>query len=161
MQDLSFIEEFGFKDSHQFYNSLLRPKLLSSTVPIATIGGFIERLFGLEPIILIAFVALLTLELITGISASKIEGQKITSKRMKAFLLMFFVWLTILFILHQFSKLDNVVAATAFDYLFYSTIFFVGVIYLKSVFENVSRIIDKKEDMRRLINIFDKKLDKK
>jgi len=154
----SWITEFGFPDLDHFISSLIRPKLLPLSIPLSVVGGFLEYIFGLEPIILIAFAALLTLELGTGIAAAWLEGQKITSKRMKSFLIMFFVWLVVLFILHQFSTLDNILIATAFDYLFYTTIFFVSIIYLKSVFENGSRIMGSKKDLKKLVDVFDKKL---
>lgn len=157
----SFITEFGFCNVNQFYESLIRPKLLSFSIPFSFMGAFLQFVFGLKPIVLMAFVTLLTLELISGIFASWIEGRKITSKRMKAFLMMLFVWLCILFILNGFKQhfLDTAIEPI-FDYLFTAVVLFVNVIYFKSIWENAGRIMDRREEFKRLFNIFSGKLNK-
>lgn len=158
---MSCITEFGFNSTDQFLNSLFRPKLMPLSIPIAMIGSFLQFVFGLEPVVFIAFVSLLSLELVSGIFASWIEGQRITSKRMKAFLMMLFVWLVVLFILNAFRKLEeNEFISQTFDYLFYAVIIFITSIYFKSILENGSRIMNKKEEFKSIIGIFGKKLNK-
>jgi phage-related holin len=110
-----------------FFSSLLRPKLLALTIPFAAIGGFIDYIFGLQPIVFTAFVALLTIELVSGIFASWIEGKEITSKRMKAFLMMLFVWLVVLFIINAFHQAYEATdIGFVFHYLFDVVIIFVN-----------------------------------
>ena len=153
------LTEFGFNSIEHFRNSLIRPNLFNVSIPVAIFGGMIENLFGVKAVFLIAFVALLTLELTSGIFASWIEGQKITSKRMKSFLMMLFVWLVVLFILNTFKcsfSEDNSMYLT-FEYLFNAVILFVNVIYFKSIWENAGRIMDKKDEFKKLINIFNTK----
>lgn len=160
----SIFHEFGFKSSDHFLTSLLRPNLLSISLPTAAIGSLIETVFGLKWIVVLAFVVLLTVELVSGIGASWIEGKEITSKRMKAFVLMLFVWLTSLFILNAFrSNFDETHSLyVVFDYLFNAVLLFVNVIYFKSIWENAGRIMNKKGEFKKLINIFNsKQVDKK
>lgn len=153
------IQEFGFCNVEQFVTSLVRPKLLSISLPTAIVGGAVQFLFGIDPIVLVAFVSLLTLELISGIFASVMEGQKITSKRMKAFLMMLFVWLVSLFILHTFEVFfKDQFLEYIFKYLFTSTLIFVNVIYFKSIWENASRIMNKKKEFKKFSSIFENKL---
>lgn len=160
MNKFEFITEFGFCDFSQFVNSLLRPKLLNLTLPLTAIGSFIQFIFGVQPIVLAAFVALLTIELVSGIGASWLEGKKITSKRMKAFLLMIFVWLTVLFILNAFANYtESKLIGNVFGYLFDIVLIYVNIIYFKSIWENAGRILNKKSEFKKLANIFGKKLE--
>lgn len=152
--------EFGFIDYDHFFNSLLRPKLTYLTIPIAAIGGFIDYLFGLQPIVFVAFVLLLSIELISGIFASWIENKPITSKRMKSFLMMLFVWLIVLFILNTFqSSYEGSEIGFIFHYLFDAVLIYVNVIYFKSIWENMGRISSKKKEFGSLSDIFSRKLD--
>lgn len=160
----SLYQEFGFKSADQFITSLLRPNLLNISIPFAAVGSLIETMFGLKWLVVVAFVALLSLELTSGIFASWIEGQKITSKRMKAFLMMLFVWLVVLFILNTFRGAFEETHSlyVVFDYLFNAVLLFVNVIYFKSIWENAGRIMNKKDEFKKLINIFNsKQVDKK
>jgi magnesium-transporting ATPase (P-type) len=152
------IQEFGFCNIEQFFQSLVRPNLLSISIPAAIIGGFTQLCFGVEPIVLIAFVALLTLEVSSGIFASAMEGKKITSKRMKSFLMMLFVWLVALFILHTFEvHFEDQFLENIFNYLFTATLVFVNVIYFKSIWENAARIMDKKSEFKKFSRMFENK----
>ena len=137
----------------------MRPKLLNMSVPVAAIGSCLEMIFGLKPIVLIAFIFLLTVELVSGICASWMEKKPITSKRLKAFLMMLFVWLAALFILNVFRyQYEGEMMEYVFEYLYNAVILFVNVIYFKSIWENAGRIMDKKDEFSRLKSIFNRKL---
>ena len=157
----ALVHEFGFCNVEQFTESLLRPKLMSFSVPFSFMGASLQFLFGFKPIVLMAFVALLTLELISGIFASWVEGRKITSKRMKSFLMMLFVWLVTLFILKAFKDhfVGNILEHV-FDYLFTSVVVFVNVIYFKSILENAGRIMERKQEFSKFRKLFINKLNK-
>jgi len=160
-QNISFLTEFGFNNHQNFFESLFRPKMLSLTLPVAILGGFFEQIFGLQPIVFVAFVALLTLELVSGIFASWIEKKEITSRRMKSFLMMLFVWLIVLFVLNSFKIFyQEQLLGKVFSYLFDAVIIFVNVIYFKSIWENAGRIMNRKDDFKKLSDIFSKKLNK-
>lgn len=155
----SLLHEFGFCNVEQFTESLLRPKLLFLSVPISFMGATLQLVFGLKPIVLMAFVMLLTLELTSGIFASWIEGRKITSKRMKSFLMMLFVWLSTLFILNGFKEhFRETVLESVFEYLFTAVVLFVNVIYFKSIWENAGRIMNRRQEFRQLRKLFLSKL---
>lgn len=156
------VTEFGFINFEKFIDSLMRPKLMPLTIPLAMIGKYIEYLFGLREVVFIAFGAMLTLELASGIGASWIEGNKISSKRSKSFLMMLFVWLVVLFILNSFKNMaESVLISTAFSYLFDFTIIYVTGIYFISIIENIGRIMDRRNEFKRLSDIFRLKLIKK
>lgn len=157
----NFLPEFGFCNIDQFITSLLRPKLMSISIPISMMGATLEFIFGLKPIVLLAFVMLLTLELMSGIFASWIEGKRITSKRMKSFLMMLFIWLVILFILNSFRyHFEGKFMEYIFDYLFTAVLIFVNVIYFKSIWENAGRIMNRKTEFKKIGKVFTTKLDK-
>lgn len=157
----NFITEFGFCNVDHFTESLLRPKLMTFSIPFSMMGASLQFIFGFKPIVLLAFVMLLTLELASGIFASWIEGRKITSKRMKAFLMMLFVWLVTLFILNSFKyHFEGEFMEHVFDYLFTAVVLFVNVIYFKSIWENAGRIMERKNEFRKMVKIFTQKLDK-
>ena len=155
----SLFQEFGFSSADHFFTSLFRPNLLNISLPTAAFGSIIESIFGLKWVVVLAFVVLLTLELVSGIFASWIEGKEITSKRMKAFLMMLFVWLVSLFILNAFRCNFEETSSlhVVFDYLFNAVLLFVNVIYFKSIWENAGRIMNKKGEFKKLINIFNSK----
>lgn len=155
----SFLTEFGFCSLSQFIESLFRPKLLNVSIPVAFMGAFCNLVFGLEPIVLLAFVSLLMLELASGIFASIVEGRKITSKRMKSFLMMLFVWLVVLFILNSFKiHYSHTVLESVFNYLFNAVVIFVNVIYFKSIWENAGRIMDRKDEFQKISETFSEKI---
>lgn len=155
----SLLHEFGFCNVDQFTESLLRPKLMSFSIPFAMMGATLQLLFGLKPIVLTAFIVLLTLELSSGIFASWIEGRRITSKRMKAFLMMLFVWLCTLFIITSFKQhFIGTSIEFIFDYLFTAVILFVNIIYFKSIWENAGRIMNRKNEFAELRKLFLSKL---
>lgn len=156
-----YLTEFGFNDFGHFFTSLIRPKLLPLSIPLTITISFFDKVFGLQPVVFIAFLALLFLELFTGICASYIEGQKITSKRMKSFLIMLFVWLIVLFILNTFKhSFEDTQMGVVFSYLFDGVVIFVNVIYFKSIWENMGRISGKKAEFGKLSNLFSDKLEK-
>ncbi len=162
MDNMSFLTEFGFSTHSNFLESLFRPKLLHITIPASIIGSFIEKIFGLQPIVFIAFIVLLSAELVSGIFASWIEHVPITSRRMKSFLMMLFVWLCVLFILNAFQyQFEGGALEQVFNYLFNAVIVFVNIIYFKSIWENAGRIMDKIEEFNKLSDIFYKKFKKK
>lgn len=72
---------------------------------------------------------------------------------------MLFVWLVVLFILNAFKgafeETDSM--HVVFEYLFNAVLLFVNVIYFKSIWENAGRIMNKKDEFKKLINIFNSK----
>lgn len=137
---------FGFDSTDDFVTSLIHINMLKITIPFGIFAGFIERFFGIYPVTLLAFGLLILLELLTGLIASRIKGQKIQSKKFGRFGLKFGVWVTIFFIVQSLKSQYE--GTSDLVYFFYSWLhtFIVGYVnmeYLISVLENVSVISGK------------------
>ncbi|NIQ13102.1 MAG: hypothetical protein GTO02_01435, partial [Candidatus Dadabacteria bacterium] len=75
------VSNFGFESFTDFTTSLLHTRLLAFTIPFAGISAVLETIFGLQGLTVLAFVGLVTLELLTGLIASKKKGNKIESRK--------------------------------------------------------------------------------
>ena len=132
---------FGFCSWDSFMQSLIRPEMAKANITLSATIGMCEFLFGIKPMVLIAFVALLTLELFSGIMASLLEGRRITSRRMRSFGVMMIIWLIALFIVHQFKvHFSGLYVESIFNYLFVVIILYANAVYFKSIWENAARI---------------------
>lgn len=155
---------FGFCSWDSLLQSLLRPEMARVNIVLSATLGMCEILFGIKPIVLLAFVALLTLELFSGIMASLIEGRRITSRRMRSFGVMMVIWLIALFIVHQFKvHFEGRAVSMIFDYLFVVVILYANAVYFKSIWENAARIrggIQDKDLFKKMGEKFGDKLTK-
>ena len=79
------VSSFGFDNVTDFKCSFIHTKLLSITLPITLVSTLIETYLGIEWVTWVAFVMLLTAELISGIMASVIKGRRISSIRFSRF----------------------------------------------------------------------------
>jgi len=144
---------FGFNDLYDFNTSLLHSKLMLLTIPIAGISAFFEGIFGLQSLTILAFVVLVTLELITGLRASIVLGRRIESKKFGRFGLKVFVWVTLLFVLNslkiEYLSHEGSFGKVAYELLnwLHGTLFiYINIEYLISVLENLSIVSGKKND---------------
>lgn len=155
----ALIHDLGFCGLNHLFVSLIRPSLLTSILPSAALVGLCEFFFGLKPLVLLAFVILLTVELGSGIAASWLEGKRITSRRMKAFIVMVTIWMFILFIINmfRFQFLEHWIGAI-FDYLFVVVILYANTIYFTSIWENMGRISQNRNRFKEISNHFSNKL---
>jgi PAS domain S-box-containing protein len=143
------VTNFGFDNSSDFASSILHIKLLFLTIPAAVLSSFIENYFGLQAVTLVAFVVLIILELVTGISASRKRNIPIQSKKFSRFGFKLGIWFTIFFIL-QTMKLqykDNSLLGGIYGWLHSSIFIYVTLEYLISVVENVSVITGDKNNV--------------
>jgi hypothetical protein len=160
------VENFGFDNISDFYNSLIHTRLLLLTIPLAGLSSVIKNSLGLEFLTIVSFVLLITLELITGLMASKINGVKIESKKFGRFGLKIFVWSCLLFILNSIRKewIDKTgVLPTAsyelFEWLHGTLFIYITLEYLISVLENLNKILGVDED-KGIIGLITKKIKK-
>lgn len=153
------VQNFGYQSFIEFKNSLMSmsPNSLLMFVPIATIITTLEVWTGLGIIPLTAFVLLLTLELITGITASKIKGIPIQSKKFSRFGLKAFTWIMLLFFVNSmalnyaYSTLAaDIMKYQVFNWIHTVIVLYVSAEYLISILENLSVISGK--DNSVLIN---------
>lgn len=153
---------FGFENSDQFFASLIKPKLLIYSLFTLPFFQGVEIYFGLKPVAFLALCALLTLELVTGILASLLEGSEtnINSRRLKSFGALFVSYFVTLFVIKsmeiQFN--DNHEMNKYFNYLFDFFLIYILFVYFRSIFENFARIRDNKDDFARIIDYFKGKL---
>lgn len=145
------VTNFGFEDLSDFSSSLLHSKLMLFTLPLAGLSSIIENYFGLQSLTIFAFVLLVTLELITGLTATKISKIKIESKKFGRFGLKVLVWLSLMFIINSF-KLEflghedslGTIAYSLLNWLHSTLFIYVCLEYLISVLENMAVISGKK-----------------
>ena len=138
---------FGFTCTEDFSSSIVHSKLLPLTIPVAGLSAFLETSLGLRSFTLIAFVVLITMELITGLIASKVRGEKIVSNKFGRFGLKVLVWMTLLYVTNA-MRLEYLTGETNFSGLasgffvwLHGTLFIYIVIeYLISVLENLGVI---------------------
>ena len=158
-----FVSCFGFECTSDFNNSIVHSKILAFTIPLAGVSAILENLLGLRSFTLIAFVVLLTLELITGLTASRIKGNSFESQKFSRFGLKAVVWITLLYITNQFYKeysdnetiFDNL-ASGLFTWLHGTLFIYITIEYLISVLENLGVITG--DSKKGLINTIINKL---
>jgi len=153
------VTNFGFNDLTDFSNSLVHKtcpfsskSILLTMLPIAGISSVVETIFGLQGITVLAFVVLVTLELVTGLIASRSRGEAIVSKKFSRFGLKVFVWLSLLFVLNALKKeyhdegLFDGMASVLFTWLHGTLFIYINLEYLISVLENLGIITGKDND---------------
>jgi hypothetical protein len=146
------VSNFGFDDITDFMGSFVHKNMLLLSIPIAGISSVIETVFGLQGLTILAFVILVTLELITGLVAAKVKGLPIVSNKFGRFGLKVFVWLTLLFVLNSLKKeyhdsgLFEGLASGLFTWLHGTLFIYINLEYLISVLENLGVITGKSND---------------
>lgn len=148
-----FVSSFGFECTSDFTDSMIHPKMLAITLPLAFISSTLELLLGLQSLTVIAFVILVTLELITGIVASKLRKEPIVSRKFGRFGLKVFVWLMLIFITNTMrieylnsEETFRSLASGFFTWLHGALFIYVIIEYLISVLENLGSITGKSKD---------------
>lgn len=147
------VNSFGFNCTGDFGSSIIHSNLLIITIPLAGFSALLEASLGLRHLTILAFVVLVTLELITGLVASKIRGEKIVSRKFSRFGLKVFVWLTLLYVVNaikieysdQGGNFSNL-ASGFFTWLHGTLFIYIVIEYLISVLENLSVITGKNND---------------
>lgn len=149
----NLVNDFGFNCTGDFTDSIIHTNWLTLTIPLAGFSALAESFFGLRHLTILAFVVLVTLELVTGLVASKIRGEKIVSHKFSRFGLKVFVWLTLLYVVNAIkieysSQMGNFSSlALAFFTWLHGTLFIYVIIeYLISVLENLGVITGKNND---------------
>lgn len=145
------VTNFGFNDISDFSSSLLHTKLALITIPLAGISSVVQNYFGLQSLTIFSFVLLVSLELITGLTAAKVGKVKIESKKFGRFGLKILVWLSLIFIINSFKvefygykdTFGNM-AHGLLSWLHGTLFIYVCFEYLISVLENMAVISGKK-----------------
>lgn len=140
LDDLVF--HFGFDSGEKYIQSMFHHHLLMFTVSVSLVSATIETLFGLKVITLTAFIIMLTFELFTGIVASRIRGNRISSRKFSRFGFKLFTWLVFLFILNVFKNqyAQSLILSELFNWLHSTIVIYVSLEYLISILENLDTI---------------------
>lgn len=138
----NIVGNFGFDDVNLFYKSMFHSGLMTVTIPAAVLSATVERLFGLKVITLTAFIVLLIFELFTGVVASRVKGQRISSRRFSRFGFKLLTWIVFLFILNVFKNqyTDSLILSELFNWLHSAIVIYVSLEYLISILENIDTI---------------------
>lgn len=145
----NFMQEFGFENPSDFLQSTfgysVKKPIIIMSVSLGTIGTYIEQFIGLDPIVYLAFVLLLTLEFFTGIRASLKEGKKIYSKRLGRVILKLLIYTVLIGIINVFRTRYHSPAFFDFEINIYAMIYYISlnlivIQLILSVFENLSRL---------------------
>jgi hypothetical protein len=146
------VTNFGFDSNLEFTNSLIHKNLIVFSLPLATTSSIIQTFFGLESLTITAFVVLVTLELVTGLTASKLTHTPIVSDKFGRFGLKLGVWLILMFVLNslklQYKDVGgfDTIANLLFTWLHGVLFIYVNLEYLISVLENLAVISGKNND---------------
>lgn len=158
------VSNFGFEDVSDFNSSLLHTKMMMLTIPLAGLSAFVEHYFGLQSLTIIAFIVLITLELLTGLTAAKISGKIIESKKFSRFGLKIFVWLSLLFIINslklEYSGHEDSLGSLAsglFTWLHGTLFIYINIEYVISILENLGVISGKHKSVDNIVNIIKNK----
>lgn len=147
------VNNFGFSCTGDFSNSIIHSNLLTITIPFAGLSALIETSFGLRNLTILAFVVLVTLELLSGLLASKIRGEKIVSHKFSRFGFKVFVWMVLLYVVNtmkiEYSEQGgsfSTLASGFFTWLHGTLFIYIVIEYLISVLENLGVITGKSND---------------
>ena len=120
--------------------------LLSFSMSFGTIAYFFERYIGLEPIVYLAFVSLLALELITGVRVSVVKKkEKFTSKRFGRFFIKIMAYTILIGIINIFKERLPTPEILGLKVEIYTWIYYTGLTWINSqlilsVFENFGKL---------------------
>jgi hypothetical protein len=167
MKFLNYVcHTFGFSDfSNDFLNSLVHFKFLLFTLPSSfIIFGLVEKVFGVSAAIFISFIVLAILELVTGLTASRVKGLKWESRKIGRFGLKILVWLSLIGVVHSFvlgykelSGVQEFLIFQTFSILHGTILVYVTFEYLISVLENLSVITGQSNN--KLLGFIKRKFD--
>lgn len=155
---------FGFHGVEDFYSSTIHHNLTILTIPVTIIATVVERVMGLQYLTLLSFGALVLMEFITGISASKIKKIPIESKKFGRFGLKLLVWVSLIFIINSLkieykgkTDMTGLMAHALFSWLHSALYVYVNLEYLISVLENLD-VISGNDAATSKLSLIKKKL---
>lgn len=139
-----FAQCMGFADG-EFLLSIKKTnvKTLIIFLSVAGVAGVLQVVVGLEPGPLMAFIGVLCLELVTGLAASFVRGERLSSHRWKRFGAKLFVWVCLLSIIHLLRP----VFPAVYGFLHTTVVVYVSLEYIISILENLAAITGKSNNV--------------
>lgn len=151
----AFFVAFGFLNWHEFWVSLVKPKLFKTAAALSALFAplyvVIEQVTGLTPPLFFCFILLNFMEWYTGIRASKWEATKkgkkfvLASLKMQRFLLKVIVYMSAMSILRQYAihaggNMGYETSGAFWDWTFWAVFNYISLILTRSIFENLHRM---------------------
>jgi len=103
---LKFLAAYDYKSFEEFLLSLFptfKYQLQGFMAAVAMISGLVNYLFGIGPMLAIAMVLVVVVEIWTGLEASRKLEKKFESFRFSRCWLKIAIWLFILYVIHSFE----------------------------------------------------------
>jgi phage-related holin len=140
-----FIKDWGYSSVHDLFETTLHYRefkpMFAMSLTLLGITSMIEQFVGLEPLMFLAWVALLLVELITGIKASLHEGRKIQSKRFGRFIFKVFIYISMISITHLLHiGSEGRIISSFYGFIYWLIVDYISIQLIISVFENLSRL---------------------
>lgn len=141
-------------DSLEHLGQSLTPSIKYSltyfTASLACMGAGIKQLLGIGDAAFVALCVIMLAELISGLVASRIRGEKLSSIRWSRFGLKLGLWFIVLYVAHKigmdFRERGSETVAVLVDWTHTALILNIFFEYLLSVLENISVISGKSND---------------
>jgi len=148
---LKLLRGFEYNSVSEWACSMFPSAKYSSTsllVSVSIVGAGVEKVFGIDDLAMAAFLLIMIVELVSGITASSIKKEKFSSSRLSRFGFKFFYYLVLIsvpFLLaSHYRNHDQTVTAVIYEWVqtfLIMQIFFENMI---SILENIA-VIDGKD----------------
>ncbi len=172
---VKFLLSYGYNSPRELFESMFptwKYHLQTLSLILSAISGGLSYLFGFGPVLGVAMLIAVLVEVVTGIIASRKLGSKFESFRFSRCILKLGLWALLFFIIHQFENeyeskthILDIAAYIFFKIVFLGTITMFLVEYATSILENMA-VIDGKpkthlieviqSSWKELTNIFKK-----
>jgi Bacteriophage holin family len=154
---MEYLPIFGFRDAPTFLRSLIKTKMF--TLPVITTAAIltvIQDFVGMPMGVIAAFIMLNLLELLTGLSAAKRNGQVWESYKMNRFVLKTITYIMALGILNVFTVLPIPFSDSLFAGMYWMVFVGISTTLIRSVFENLHLMGVKEAQV--IYNLLDNKI---
>jgi hypothetical protein len=161
------MSEFGFSSFTDYISSSfkwgLSVKPLFISITLGTVATYFEKFIGLEPVVYLSFISLLTVEFFTGIKASLKEGVKIESRKFGRIILKIMTYTAVIGMINIFrtrfaSPVIFGMTINIYQWIFYTVLNLIVIQLIISIFENLSRLGYKESS--RIFKFITKRVDK-
>lgn len=162
MKLLKLIQSFEYDSIGDFGRSMVPSVKYGATggmTVFAVVAATIEKLLGISHSAFIALCVVMLAELVSGLVASRVRGDKLSSVRWSRFGLKLGLWFVVLYVAHiigeDFRNRGSEVVAAVIDWTHTALVLSIFFEYLISVLENIS-VISGKSNTRLIEKIKEK-----
>ncbi len=140
-----YLNDWGYANISDLLQTTLHVKqikpIVAMSFSLGSISAFVDKFLGLELATYMAFFLLLCVEFITGVSASRKEGEKFQSKKFNRFLMKIAIYSLMIGIINTFKiSFANDKMGSVYDFIYWTILHIITIHLIISVFENLSRM---------------------